>query len=118
MHVAAVLYQEGGVSDVGGAEEMGIKVQWPRQIMVDNAAAVSFQSGTNLDSRLGGTFDNREDWIQDMRDQQKVKGVKINTVYNMADLLTKCHGSAVFERLVSLVQGRHKDLTRREAWFK
>ena len=26
------------------AEEMGMKVQWPRQIMVDNAAAVSFQS--------------------------------------------------------------------------
>ena len=86
--------------------------------MVDNAAAVSFQSGTNLDSRLGGTFDNREDWIQDMRDQHKVKGVKINTVYNMADLLTKCHSPAVFERLVSLVQGRHKDLTRQEAWFK
>ena len=99
-------------------EEMGIHVEWPRNIMIDNASAVSFQQKTNADSRLGGTFDNREDWIVNMKDKSKVNGVKVNTIYNMSDILTKCHAPATFNKLVGLVQGRHEDLSSQSAWFR
>ena len=43
------------------AEEMGIKIEWPRRILVDNAAGVSFQ---NPNSKLKRVCDLREQWVK------------------------------------------------------
>ena len=42
------------------AEEMKIEVKCPMEILVDNAAGVSFQKSTNPNSKLKGIFDMRE----------------------------------------------------------
>ena len=91
-------------------EEMGNWVDWPLEIMVDNMAGISFQGKTNPDSKLGGAFDFRRDWVVELQDEKKVKAVKVHTVYNVADLLTKCHRPVDFERLKGIVDGRAKEL--------
>ena len=44
-------------------EEMGMSMEWPMQIWVDNEQAVVFQKGTCVNSKLKGTFDMRLQWI-------------------------------------------------------
>ena len=100
------------------AEELGLKMVWPRQVHVDNSAAVSFQGSTNPCTRLEGTFDLRDKWVTEVRDRKKVEAVKVKTKYNMADLLTKCQNATIFTQLVTQIQGRHKDLSRRQEWYE
>ena len=38
-------------------EELGIKAEWPGRIFVENAAGISFQNGTNPNSKLKGIYD-------------------------------------------------------------
>ena len=45
---------------------MGIHIEWPGRIFVDNAAGVSFQNGTNPNSQLKGVFDLREQWVKEL----------------------------------------------------
>ena len=44
-------------------EEMGMPMEWPMKIWVDNDQAVVFQKGTCVNSKLKGTFDMRLKWI-------------------------------------------------------
>ena len=69
---------------------MGIRVKWPAEIFVDNAAGVSFQHSTNPQTKLKGIFDMRQSWVMELRDKQKVKAMKVETTKNVADTLTKC----------------------------
>ena len=57
----------------------GDSFEWPGRIFVDNAAGVSFQNGTNPNSKLKGIFDLREQWVKELRDKQRVKAVQIST---------------------------------------
>ena len=81
------------------AEEMGRKVPWPLVVYVDNAAGVSYQHGTTASSKIRGVFDQRWDWIKELKDQKSVTAVKVPTDENLADLLTKCHSRTVRARL-------------------
>ena len=81
------------------AEEMGIQIEWPGRIFVDNAAGVSFQHGTNPNSQLKGIFDLREQWVKELRDKRRVKAVKISTDKNVADMMTKCLTATVMNKL-------------------
>ena len=81
------------------AEEMGIQIEWPGRIFVDNAAGVSFQHGTNPNSQLKGVFDLREQWVKELRDKRRVKAVKISTDKNVADMMTKCLTPTVMNKL-------------------
>ena len=92
------------------AEELGYKVEWPREVLEDNTAAISFQQATNPDSRQGGVIDYREDWVRDLQNKSVVKAVKVPTEKNMADMLTKCMKPAEFTRGVTMVEGRVKEL--------
>ena len=71
------------------AEEAGIKVIWPAEIKVDNAAGVSFQNNMNPDSKLKGVFDMRLDWLKQLHDKKKFRAIKVATEKNLADALTK-----------------------------
>ena len=64
-----------------------------------------------------GTYDLRDTWVQELRDMNIIKAVKINTVYNASDLLTKCHDTMTFKKLVTMILDRHKDLTRQDKWY-
>ena len=74
---------------------MGRKVPWPLVVYVDNAAGVSYQHNTTASSKIRGVFDQRWDWVKELKDQSSVTAVKVPTEQNLADLLTKCHAKAV-----------------------
>ena len=92
------------------AQEQGIEVTLPGEIYVDNAAGISFQSKTNPDSKLRGCFDLRAAWVKELQDSGIVRAVKIDTQYNIADLLTKCQSAVVQNRLLKLVHDRVEEL--------
>ena len=69
---------------------MGIHIEWPGRIFVDNAAGVSFQHGTNPNSQLKGIFDLREQWVKQLRDKRRANAAKISTDKNVADMMAKC----------------------------
>ena len=76
-------------------EEMGRVLPRPMQVYVDNAAGISFQKSTCASSKLGGIFDNRVDFIRELKDETAVEAVKVDTVKNVADLFTKCLSAPV-----------------------
>ena len=71
------------------AEEAGVQIGWPVDILVDNKAGVNFQNKMNPDSKLKGIFDMRMGWLKELHDKNKFKAVKISIDANLADELTK-----------------------------
>ena len=47
------------------ALELGMGVPLPLQVQVDNTQALAFAKGTSVNTKLGGTFDMREQWVQE-----------------------------------------------------
>ena len=70
------------------AEEMGRNVSWPLDVYVDNAAGVSYQHSTCALSKQRGVYDQRSDWVQELKDdsEKQINAVKIETARNLADL--------------------------------
>ena len=56
-----------------------------------------------MNSKLGGTFDVREAWVQELRDRLEVDVQYVNTTNNIADLLTKTHKTVRFQQLLNMV---------------
>ena len=57
----------------------------------------------NPQSKLKGMIDLRWNWVKELQNQSKVRAVKVDTLQNVADLLTKCHGRVAFDRLLKVV---------------
>ena len=57
-------------------EEMGRVLPRPMQVYVDNAAGISFQKSTCASPKLGGIFDNRVDFIRELKDETAVEAAK------------------------------------------
>ena len=86
------------------AQEMGLQVNNPICIKVDNLQAKSFARGTCVETKLRGTFDIRSDWVQELRDAKEVQVDYIHTSNNnYADLLTKSHTPVRFDQLVGMI---------------
>ena len=84
---------------------MGLQVNNPICIKVDNLQAKSFARGTCVETKLRGTFDIRSDWVlnQELRDAKEVQVDYIHTSNNYADLLTKSHTPVRFDQLVGMI---------------
>ena len=93
-------------------EEMGMQITLPLCVQVDNQASISFQYNTCLQSRLRGCVDLREAWVQELRDQDKVKTVKVESARNKADILTKCFPTYKFKALMNLLHGQGRESER------
>ena len=85
------------------AEDLGVRVKWPCEIYEDNAATVSFQKATVLDSKVKGVYNLRWDWVRELRDASKIKAVKVDTDKNVADLLTKCQEGYHMQKLLKII---------------
>jgi hypothetical protein len=70
---------------------------------VDSKQAKSFNESTCPKSAIRGSFDWREDWVDEVRDLGVVKTEYISSSSNLADLLTKCLSRPKFSRLFSLI---------------
>ena len=76
---------------------MGRVLPRPMQVYVDNASAagISFQKSTCASSKLGGIFDNRVDFIRELKDETAVEAVHADTVKTVADVFTQCLSASV-----------------------
>ena len=92
------------------AQELGVSAKFPGTLYVDNAAGVSFQRKTNPETKLKGTFDLRAAWVKELQDQGVITVAKVDTLLNVADLLTKCHQKGSHTRLISLIESRAREL--------
>jgi hypothetical protein len=86
------------------AEEMGMAVKWPFEVLSDSTQAVSFQGATAPNSKLRGCFDLREAFVQELRDQTVVKSRHIPRELNMADMLTHCLSGPIFRKCLGNAQ--------------
>ena len=86
------------------AEEMGVSVSWPFVVNCDSKQAISFQEDTCPKSRVRGSFDLREDWVAEVRDQEAVQMSWIHGEKNCSDIMTKCMPTWKFCRVFKLVQ--------------
>ena len=84
-------------------EEMGMKLQYPLCVQVDNRQSKTFQEGTCVKSKLRGVVDMRDAWVQELRDLAKVKVKWVPGHLNKADLLTKCFPNWLFQNRLQLV---------------
>ena len=83
--------------------ELGVGLDSTLNVQVDNAQAKSFAEGTCVQSKLRGTFNVRDGWVQELRDRHHLIVSKVDTVNNCADLLTKVHKTARFKQLLSMI---------------
>ena len=82
---------------------MGVTVNNPICIKVDNLQAKSFARGTCVETKLRGTFDMRSDWVAELRSALEVQVDYVSTTNNYADLLTKSHTPVRFEQLINMI---------------
>ena len=75
-------------------------------LQVDNNQVISFKYGTSTKSRLRGMISNRWNWVKELKDDEEVSVVKVETKENMADILTKCLSNKEFNRQVNQIQSR------------
>ena len=52
----------------------------------------------------------RAAWVKELRDEGVLKVEKIDTLLNVADLLTKCHQKCSHNRLLALVEQRAQEI--------
>ena len=86
-------------------EEFGIAVRWPMKIWTDSAGAISFSGDTCPVSRIRGAFDYREDWVEELKNQEVIQVCKVKDLFNLADMLTKCYATYKFKARIKQVQG-------------
>ena len=64
----------------------------------------------NPDSKIKGMIDLRWNWVQELQDTRQVKAIKVDTVDNTADIMTKCLNRVTYEHLLSIPMREAKDL--------
>ena len=95
------------------AEDMGDKQEWPALINVDNAAAIIFQRKVNVDGKLKGMIDLRQNWVKELKDTKVLQAVKVDTKYNLADALTKCMTGTDKRRMQQIVKDLAEDISKK-----
>ena len=88
---------------------MGMKVNWPITISVDNTQAITFQKGTCVNSKLRGTFDMRREFVGELRNSKEIDTKHISRDKNFADPLTHCQPSGPYNRGLQQVANKYKD---------
>ena len=69
-------------------EELGLKIEKPFNLEIDNDAAKIWSRGTGGRSKLKH-IDCRQEWVKTLRDKNIVNPVHIDTELNRADMFTK-----------------------------
>ena len=90
-------------------EEMGMQVQWPLTILVDNTQAITFQKGTCVNSKLRGTFVMRRAFVGELRNTQEIDTKHISREKNHADMFTHCQPSGPYNQGVHRLQNAYRE---------
>jgi hypothetical protein len=73
------------------------------QIWCDSAGAISFKDDTCPVSKIRGSFDYREDWVEDLKESGIVEVDKVKEARNMADIFTKAYPTYKFKERKKLI---------------
>ena len=76
-------------------EELGLKIEKPFNLEIDNDAAKIWSRGTGGRTKLKH-IDCRQEWVKTLRDKNIVNPVHIDTDLNRADIFTKILPSKTF----------------------
>ena len=85
---------------------MGMTVPTVVKLYTDSAQAVSYAKGTCVKTKLGGVFDKKWGWVQELADAKQVVLEHVPSHRQLADLFTKCLTAAHFKRAVGAIQER------------
>ena len=85
---------------------MGIDTPLPFVLQIESKQAYSFQRDTCPKSKIRGSFDMREDWVQEVRDSSVVITKLIDTSRNLADIFTKCLPRAKIQRIFNMINNQ------------
>ena len=84
------------------AEEIGIFMELPFRLQIDNEAAIAFIYDRVSRSKLRH-IDCRQQWVVSLRDQSIMLAIHVPSKYNKADLGTKIHAYPTFTFLRSMI---------------
>ena len=76
---------------------------WPINIYVDNKQAEFFSKNITTTSKMRTTFNLKDAWIRELRDDKKVNIEHVNADVNPSDLLTKIHSNSRFNKLIKII---------------
>ena len=97
-------------------QDMGVKIQMPTHIYVDNAQAKVFTEHLCINTRLRNTFNLNQQWIKELRDSKLLKVNKIESINNPADLLTKPQPAYKLKQLLKLCNPITKHIVIQPEW--
>ena len=64
----------------------------------------------NPASKLKGVFDLRLNWVKELQNKDRIKAIKVDTKYNVADILTKPLDSATRNKLMLIVDNLRENV--------
>jgi len=70
-------------------KEFGMHISEPYTIYVDNQQCISFTKNITVNSKLRTTYNMKDKWIKELRDDKIIKVSYVSGIRNPADLLTK-----------------------------
>ena len=85
-------------------EELGVLVHWPMSVCTDSAGAKSFKEDSCPTSKLRGSFDYREDWVEELRQADEIKIQKVTDQDNISDVFTKCKATYKFKQRIQQIR--------------
>ena len=80
------------------SEEMGVEFNLPFILEMDNKAAEVFVNDTAMNTKMRH-IDQRQHWVQTIRDSRIVKAKHVSTTHNLADIFTKPLQGPTFKTL-------------------
>ena len=83
-------------------EEMGLQMDKPFILEVDNQAAIIFTKGNAQKTKLKH-IDCRQEWVKTIRDKDILYVKHVSTKDNLADIFTKILDYKTFEGLRSMI---------------
>ena len=84
--------------------EFGMKVDEPYTMYVDNEQCISFTKNITVNSRLRTTFNLKDKWIKELRDDKIVQVKHVSGIRNPADILTKALPAYKHKVILNIIQ--------------
>ena len=74
------------------------------KIGCDSTGAISFKDDTCPVSKIRGCFDYREDWVEELKAEEKIQVFKVKEMNNLAGMPTRQYPTYKFKARMRQVQ--------------
>ena len=84
--------------------EFGIDINEPYTVYVDNEQCISFTNNITVNPKLRNTFNLKDKWIKELKNDNIINVKHINGARNPADILTKVLPAYKFRVMINIIQ--------------